>query len=262
MRSKRTTAAVLSAAAVAISAGCGNPISHVGSAGVTAKSPQTLALVFVDISKSTYGKNGLERKRYATYFSQVASGLPEGTLVRGDQIDRNPLSDTSLPIHGFIQKYGGLLGSTNKDDVDAQNAAMRTKLRRQFNRLLSERPFGNSILDSLNIAQDVFASYPNVKKKYLLIFSDMIETSSRYRFTDANLAASRVKAFITKQRKSGQLPTLQGVQIYVIGAGATQGSDATPQHVQAVKQFWLTYLTASGARLPAYRYGPTLIRFP
>lgn len=261
--SVRLSAGVAIAVATVVTAsGCGNPLSHAGSSKVSAKSPAALALVFVDISKSTYGKNGLERKRYKTYFSRVATGLPEGTLIRGDALDRNPLSDTSLPIDGYIQKYGGLLGSQNKDDVDAENATTRTKLIDQFTGLLSRRPFGDSILDSLNIAQDVFQSYPKTGTRYLIVFSDMVETSSRYNFTPKNLEPARVKAFITRERRNGSLPDLRGVHVYVVGAGATRGSEEDPGRVEAVKRFWLAYLGASGALIPAYRYGPTLIRFP
>jgi hypothetical protein len=241
-------------------AGCGNPLHK--QAKVTEAKPSGVAVVFVDVSKSTYGVRGAERARYATYFGSVLEHLPSGTLIKGDEIDKNPLSDSSLPVSGFIEKHGGLLGAKNDDDVNMANASMRAKLGVRFRQLLRRRPTGNSILDALNIAQQVFDSYPGAATKYLVVFSDMIESSSRYRFTRANLRPARIDAFIKAERKNGRLPDLHGVSVYVVGAGATRGGDANAAHVRDVKSFWLAYFRATGADLPGYRYGPTLVRFP
>lgn len=227
-----------------------------------ADQPAALALVLVDISKSTFGKGGERRDRYAADFKRVLAGIPGGTLVRGDQIDANPLSGASLPISGFIAGYGGVFGDKTKFQVNQENAAAIEQIEQQFARLLTRRPVGNSILGALNIAQDVFQAYPDVSTKYLVIFSDMIENSPRYKFTNANLAPAEVEAFVAKEREREELPDLDGVEIYIIGAGGTRGSDTNPARLVAVKRFWLTYFDAAGASLPSHRYSPTLIRFP
>ena len=242
-----------------VAAGCGG---LGGGSSVDADHPSTLALVFVDVSKSTYGKGGIQRQRYLAAFDRVVHALGDGTLLKADIIDVNPLSDSSLPISEFYEKYEGITGKKNQFQIAQQHKHAAEEAIAQFRALLKRRPTGDSILDSLNIAQDVNDAYSTAKTRYLIVFSDMIETSQRYRFTDANLRPDRVAAFIRSERKSGDLPTLSGVEVYVVGAGATRGADAKPSHIRAIKNFWLTYFRAAGAILPSYRYSPTLIKFP
>jgi hypothetical protein len=239
--------------------GCGNPVHHIKSAvghKVSADHPAALALVLVDVSKST----GRQRQRYTSFFSTVDHALTGGTLLIGDQIDADPLSTTSLPVRIFLEK-SSLLGK-NPAVVKSANARARTKALTEFNKLLRRRPKGDSILDALNIADDVFAAYPGVKTRYLIIFSDMVENSTRYRFTNLNLHPESVAAFVARERRNGRLPDLRGVETYVAGAGATRGVETSAERVRAVRGFWLAYFRATGATLPAFHYGPELIRFP
>jgi hypothetical protein len=238
--------------------GCGNPVSAVTAATKTpsAKNPAALALVLADVSQSTRKS----RTRYPSYFANVLNGVPGGTLVVADQIDSNPLSDSTLHVRAFLES-STLLGK-NPATVRHENAVAEDAAEREFKQLLSRRPFGDSILDALDIAHDVFAAYPTAKTRYLVIFSDMIETSSRYRFTQRNLEPSRIAKFISDQKAAGNLPDLSGVEVYVAGAGATRGDDAHVLAIQGARRFWASYFRAAGAELPDYRYGPELIRFP
>jgi hypothetical protein len=242
--------------------GCGGLSRGDGKRNHGAQNPSTVALVLVDVSKSTYGKGGVERTRYAAAFRRIVDALPSGTLLKADIIDANPLSDASLPISEFYEKYGGFLGKKNKFQIKQQHKAVAKDAITKFDSLLSRRPKGNSIIDALGIAQDVFDSFPDAKTKYLVIFSDMVESSDHYRFTNKNLQPSRVKAFIMRERANADLPDLSGVDAYVIGAGATRGRDVFPGHTRAIKRFWFAYFAATHARLSPPRYGSSLIRFP
>ena len=240
---------------IVLAAGCGKT-------KVTPVSPAGVAVVFVDVSRSTFGRGGVERQRYQTAFDSVIGGLPDGTIVKGDALGKDPLSDTSLPITGFLEKYGGLTSNTNAFQVKQDNKKSRTELRGEFKALLGRRPTGDSILDALNIASNVFSAYKNSQSRYLVIFSDMLENSSRFRFTDRNLRPASVRTFISREKQTGKLPDLAGVEVYAIGAGATRGSDTNPAHLDAVARFWSAYVKAAGGDMPSYHYGPALIRFP
>lgn len=224
--------------------------------------PEAVVLAFLDVSRSTYGDRGQQRQRYLEAFERIVNALPGGTLLKADLIDSNPLASSSLPISEYFKRQGGLLSSDNEREVDAQNEAAAERAIEEFESFLTRRPKGDSILDSLNIAQDVLDSYPSATTRYLIIFSDMIESSDRYRFTKENLTPQAAKKFISEQDENGTLPSLDGVDVYVVGAGATRGSDATPEHIRRVERFWLAYFDATGATLPEHRYGPTLVRFP
>jgi hypothetical protein len=252
----RILAAIVTALSVAAT-GC----LHGGN-GVDENSPEVVVLAFLDVSKSTYGDRGVQRQRYLDAFERIVHALPGGTLLKADLIDSNPLASSSLPISEFFKKQGGLLSEDNEREVRAQNEAAADRAIREFASFLDRRPRGDSILDSLNIAQNVFGSYPTATTRYLVIFSDMIESSRRYPFTRASLTPQAAKAFIRRERDDGTLPELPEVDVYVIGAGATRGADASPDHIRRVRQFWLTYMDAVGAVMEEHRYGPTLIRFP
>lgn len=224
--------------------------------------PAAVALVFVDVSKSTYGSKGTQRQRYAKAFDQIVESMPEGTLLKVDLIDSNPLASSSLPISEFFKKYQGALHEDNEREVREHNEDAAERASTEFKTFLMRRPKGNSILDSLDIAQNVFDSFPTARKRYLVIFSDMIENSDRYSFTTENLNSDRVEAFIAREDEAGRVPDLSQVQVYVAGAGATRGADATPAKTRLIKRFWLAYFEAANAASLPRRYGPVLIRFP
>lgn len=224
--------------------------------------PDAVLLAFVDVSKSTLGKAGVQRARYLRAFEKILDGVPGGTLVNVDVIDSNPLASSSLPISVFFEEYGGPLSSQNESEVRAQNRRAAEQAVREFQKLLGRRPKGNSILDSLNIADTVFASYPSATTRYLVIFSDMIESSERYAFTRANLETSSVRSLLRRERAEGVIADLSGVDVYIVGAGGTRGADESARRFRSVRSFWLTYFAATGAGLPENRYGATLVRFP
>lgn len=252
----RLAGLVVGIACAVATVGCGNPVNRINRPKVSEDKPAAVALVFVDVSKSTVR----QRERYGEYFRRVMYALTGGTLLLADQIDANPLSSVSLPVRAFLEK-SSLLGK-NARDVKRENDTERARATAAFSTLLRRRPKGDSILAALNIADDVFAAYPDAKAKYLVILSDMVENSSRYRFTVANLKLASVTEFVRREREEGRLPDLHGVQAYVAGAGATRGVETLEKRVRAVRQFWTTYLETSGASLPRYGYGPELIRFP
>jgi hypothetical protein len=244
------------ACALPVAVGCSRPHAPRVGDRVSRKNPAALAVVLVDVSKSTAG----QRERYRVDFAKVMGGLSGGTLVIADQIDADPLSSTSLPVRIFLEK-ASLMGK-NPAIVKSDNERARARAMQGFAQLLGRRPKGNSILDALDIAQEVFAAYPHAKARYLIILSDMVENSERYRFTPRNLKPAKIRAFMARERNDGNLPDLKGVQMYVAGAGATKGVEGGDRRIRAVENFWLSYVRGTGASLPRPRYGPALVRFP
>jgi hypothetical protein len=238
-------------------AGC----SALDDAKISEDNPETVAVILIDVSKSTYGQSGSQRQAYLkTLTDKVLPALPGGTVIKADIIDAKPLSHGTTALSAYLEK--GSLTGTNDFDADRSRKRTIKELTPGLERLMAQRPTGNAILDSLGLAQKVFDSYPDAKNRYLLIFSDMFENSTRYSFKQKNLTSDRVKRFIQTESDAGRVPDLSGVEVYVVGAGATRGGDTAPQHVRAVEQFWLDYMEVTGASLPASRYGTMLVRFP
>lgn len=222
--------------------------------------PDVVAIVLVDVSKSTYGKRGAQRVQYRRGFDQVLTNLPAGTLLKGDVIDSNPLAHATFPISVFFEESN--FATSSEVRVERQQAAAREAALDGWDEIARQRPRGNAILDALEVAQDVYASYPDAEQRFLVIFSDMLENSDRYSFERKNLVPAKVDAFIAREHNAGRVPDLREVEVYVIGAGATRGNDAKARHIRATEEFWMKYFAATGASIPPSRYGPTLVRFP
>ena len=75
---------------------------------------------------------------------------------------------------------------------------------------------------------------------------------------DGSTAGSQLDAL----EAGGSIPNLAGVRVYVVGAGVVKSSELPAARILAIQDFWQAYFTASGADLPADRYGAALVRFP
>ena len=257
-----------SALTALLAAGCGGS-AVLGSNHGTAtlgSNPSTVAVIFFDISKSTRGA----RKGYASAFATIVCGgkqsptapcaasLPGGTLLEIGEIASDPLADATGLKSEYFERRGDSLRSQNALTEQKQHSDAASDAVKYVARLLPRRVEGDSILDSLNVAQRVFHSFPDAQEKYLVIFSDMIETSKRYRFSRTTLKPASVAAFIKSERKSSLLPDLRGVKVYAIGADVTKGKDTGLAHL--IESFWSRYLKAAHANISSYSGG--LIRFP
>jgi hypothetical protein len=145
-----------------------------------------------------------------------------------------------------------------------QSKGMRERITRTVRKMVTDpkqRSSKTSIMDSLELAQRVFATYPN-ERRVLVIFSDMVEESSYYDFTKENLTGSRIQAIIAAEKKEQRLPRLAGTHVYVIGAAAGFYSRMPAEAVRNIQNFWLAYFKVCGANLPVETYGSGLIQPP
>ncbi len=225
----------------------------------TSSSTSLVALVLFDVSRST--GNAAIRREYLNDFEMVLTYVAaRGGLVFGDLIDSAPLSRPSLPIRVSFPSPGLLTNPLNNNPQALIAAAMRAA---GMLLNLRERKPGTAILDALTLSSNVFANYPgSATKHYLVILSDGIEESPRYRFTNRTLSQAAIKRFITEQRVAQVLPNLSRAAVYFAGAGTTAESSLSSVKAWKIRNFWLTYFNATGAQLSASHYGPSLVRFP
>ena len=118
-----------------------------------------------------------------------------------------------------------------------------------------------NIFDALSLAQRVFATYHR-DRKVLVIFSDMIEESAQYNFRRKPPDITQTARIIKRQQAAGNLPDLNGVEVYVVGAGEGTYSNLPSSQIRAVEEFWLKYFKACGADLRKERYGSALLEAP
>jgi len=218
-----------------------------------------LVVVLFDVSRSTDDPD--VRERYLTTFETVLDHVAatHGTVV-GDVIDDDPLAHSTFPIAAAFE---GCPLSENRLECDARTAKMRatavTSARDILTRVTGAA--GTDIHDGLLLAQRVFDAYPEARSRSLVLLSDMVERSERLnvgRVTDASIEAT-----IDGLAADGSIPDLSGVQVYVVGAGVSQGGGGMPaDRFLAIQHFWQTFVSRAGASLPSERYGAALVRFP
>jgi hypothetical protein len=229
-----------------------------GQQGVGSDS-RPLVMVLFDVSKST--QDSAIRERYASSFERVVDAVASehGTVV-GDVIDENPLAHSSYPIDATFE-CDPL--RDNRLVCDARTARLRDDVTAGAEAILSTSPAraGTDIHDGLRLAERVFAAFPEATSRSLVLLSDMVEHSSGLDM-GPTFDGSSVGSQLDALQAGGSIPNLASVRVYVVGAGVVRSSELPAARILAIQDFWQAYFTASGADLPADRYGAALVRFP
>jgi len=222
--------------------------------------PGPLVVVLFDVSRSTADAD--VRARYLSTFETVLDHVAatHGTVV-GDVIDDDPLAHSSFPISATFDACDPL--TDNRLACDAADARTRAEAVAAARGILARDlgAAGTDIHDGLLLAQRVFDAYPEAGSRSLVLLSDMVERSARLnvaRVDDATIAPT-IDGFAA----DGLIPDLRGVEVYVVGAGVSQGGAGMPaDRFLTIERFWQAYLSRSGADLLPERYGAALVRFP
>jgi len=151
-----------------------------------------------------------------------------------------PDADTTFPNTGITL-----------DDME-QAVKISHYLKQKFQELrgLRRRAQSTNLFETLKIAEDLFKRDRQGKDRWLVLLSDMIEESRDYDFKSAPPADP--DRIIEAQRSTGVLPSLQGVKVYVAGAGGASNYDI-------IKSFWLRYFKEAGASCDERSYGRSAI---
>jgi len=229
--------------------------------GCGGKPAQThVTVVLFHVTGSTY--KGNVRGQYLADFAKILGGAASGGVLVGDVIDDNPLAHSSYPINVSFDRFNPM--AENKLDYERRIRQQRDAVMKTAEALVRKPPsgrLGHNIIDSMQLAESAFATFRG-DRELLVIFSDMIEQSKRYDFTGENLTAARIDQIINQERAAGRVPDLRGVEVCVVGAGASPTGGLATERLLAIRQFWLTYFKATGAHLPKERYSSALLKCP
>jgi len=223
------------------------------------KPPKTEVVLF-DLSGSTASPE--LRARYVADFDKLLANVYGGDILVVDRITTNPLAESTFPVNETIKRMNPWL--ENMLTWRMESKGVRERIDRTVKKMVmdpKQHSSRTSILDALQLAQRVFATYPN-QRRVLVLFSDMVEESSYYNFTKEDLTASRIQEVIAAEKAANRLARLDGAHVYVIGAAAGFYSTTPPETVRKIQNFWLAYFKACGANLPVETYGSALIRPP
>jgi len=217
-----------------------------------------VVFVLFDISGST--SVPAIRRRYAEEFEKVLEAMRGGELVMGDRITENSLA-TANPFKVSFPAYHPLKYSRMTHQQAMKSAS--DEARQHVKKLLQKVSPRTDLMNAFQLADKVFngESCRSAKGKILIVFSDMIEQSSRYDFTGIQLTPQKIQQIIESERKGGRLPNLKGVKVWVAGATAAMQGGLSSAKIYEVQNFWLAYFRACGADLTKERYGTTLLNF-
>ncbi len=223
--------------------------------------PQIGFVALFDTSAST--NQQLLRDRYSKEFLGIIDKLAaKGVVARADVIRATPLADTIFPLRVDLPR-----ASLNKNDITQEELITHAKRK-------AEEGLGNlfsmgaptprtRILDAIEVTSRILngAEMRDIPDRRLVIFSDMIESSERYEFTRGILQPGTIASMVDREKKSGHLPSLTGVRVWIAGAGSGGGENMSSNQLRGIEQFWLRYFRTTGADLPESQYGSSLLNF-
>lgn len=227
------------------------------------RNPKVIVVLF-DHSEST-AKEAI-RTRYLNDFKSIIDPDKFGRLgfrdaIYADRITGNSFSNASFKIQAVLDEEALKLAPGN-DNPTVISARIKKKLPELLKKLgtaaeelLSEKPSNTTdIMGALNAVEQLFNNYDKNYRKKLVIMSDMLEFSKDYQFDKASLNENEINTIIHKEKNLKRLPNLEGVEVFVIGAGG-----ANREKSLAVRNFWVQYFKATGAILDTKNYGAPVL---
>jgi hypothetical protein len=228
--------------------------------------PENVVIVLFDISRSTDGAE--VRRAYSTDFEKVRYAISEpggalhghSTYVAVGAID----ADSGGHFNPTVCAFPHVGGNDNPLMAAAKIKSFGKQVSVAAHRIIDgpRQARGTAILDALSSTSNHVTPYGGAKHKYLVIFSDMIEESDRLKMTNAALRSDAVSSFVHKQWLSGNLPKLNGFQVYVAGAGESANKATAVLKRDLIRNFWIQYLHAAKANLDSSNWNGRLSRFP
>lgn len=200
---------------------------------------------------------------YDPAFPRREPPFPHETLIRGDVISSGSLATSSFPLNVCLPGYGGAFSSSPTLYRNALRKAWESASEQAKKLAADQRNFPTTdLLGAMHLAQTALRgeATASARHRYLVLFSDMVESSPRYDFTREKFTAARIRAVLDTERRRG-LPDLQGVKVWVAGGGAELKGGLTSEQVLGLRNFWIEYFRATGADLSAERFAGSLLNF-
>jgi hypothetical protein len=260
---RRLFAAAAVVATAGFTAGC---LGGGGSIATGCKAPPgdaqfaNLVVVLVDRSRSTGGASVGNDYRQGfdsilDFFKNGDGGILAVAPIDADSLAHFQPLECLYPKKGSNDNplvYSSKVNGMNKREAEDVDSIVSSPRGRQ----------GTSIFDGLTSAGRLLHKQEsNADHRYLVIFSDMVENSDRLKMPKTNLTPSYISKFTSHEKSGPYFPNLDGVDVYVAGAGITQSGSSSLKS-ESIERFWMKYFDETGASLDSDNYGSTLTSFP
>ena len=229
-------------------------LALVGASCTASTDPSSSAtVVLFDVSNSTRIES--VRGRYDQTFAKVLEHLQaDGGVLGADIIDANPLVHGELPINEVFEPCTVL---DNSLDCRKEHEAQSRAVIGSADTILARSGRGTDIFGALALAEQFFDAYPDASERTVVVLSDMVQSAN-------GMHLGAVERWSVANR--GELLTaspsvdLDGVRVYVVGAGSTTLARMTPMQIDGIRGFWTRWFEDMGASVVFY--GANLARFP
>ncbi|MDP9301979.1 MAG: hypothetical protein M3P43_13980, partial [Actinomycetota bacterium] len=123
--------------------------------------------------------------------------------------------------------------------------------------ILGRSSRGTDVFGALALAEQFFAAYPGSNDRTLVILSDMVQSANGMHLgAVSDWSQGGINQLMTQAPKVD----LTGVQVYMVGAGATTLAGTTPEQIDGIHRFWSAWFQDTNASVEFY--GANLARFP
>lgn len=219
-----------------------------GCGGKVDTAERRVVMVFVDISLSSLP----ERENYKLHLEKIISSLQPGDMIAGGKIidltiaDFTPIFNVQLPAFDFW--------SDNRTQHHKLVQKLTAQMFASIDSVLQSRGKveKSEIINAFIICEQFMRNKSG--KKTLVILSDMMECSAEYNFAQDEVNATYINNAMQSLRAKGRIPNLRNVDVWVVGAYASQ-----TEKFFNVQNFWERFIKETGATSRAYSH--TLLDF-
>ena len=230
--------------------------------------PSKAVVVLVDLSGSAVDFRDLYRDSlkqvvetmYHGDFLLVAwitgASVTEPKIVLKESFPKREVVTDDLPDATFLRRQAEEEAEVAREEEDArletQKKALQAKL---LERALPEGDIRreSDIMGAISLAASAFIANPR-DRAVLISLSDMIEdTYGGYDLEQEKLSEQRIGEIIDSEKAAGRLPDLRNVEVHVVAA-----SHLERERFFDVRNFWMQYFAAVGAKLSPENYGSIL----
>jgi len=223
--------------------------------------PSTGTFLICLFDRSLSADSAQTKDRYMADFTRLVADLQPGDTVVADAITENPTATMRFPVHIALPKYDPSQSNPLLHQREMKSA--KRSLLEQVDQLVHQTPptKNTAILDALYVSRKSLQSREARQgaHRIMIVFSDMVEDSARANFERQPLGESRINVLLTAEERSGRLPDLKGIDVWV--AGATPDRTMPEDRIRAIETFWHAYFLRCGGVLPPDRYAPALVNF-
>jgi hypothetical protein len=217
---------------------------------------KSVKITVIDLSGSTFSKE--IRTAYSSFFRAVYNDLRAGDFIFSLWITGRSDHELGIPLAIRVPKSPSTWDVNpldKKKTVDGEGY-----MRKLEEALFSEksRSKNTSILGSLRLADQILEKFPD-SQKTVYIFSDMIEQTELYDFSNTDLNETTIENIVKSEKKDRGLQNFYRTIIYVAGAGNSVLSLSEAQKGK-IERFWKEYFKSFGSILR--QYGGPLIQIP